>query len=54
MRPLAAAKPHGPESRRGKWDSVISGRLLILKTGPDDHWSHYGPLEPCRALLEAQ
>lgn len=31
---------------------VVTGRLLILKNGPAEHWSHYGPLDVCRSLLE--
>jgi len=31
---------------------VITGRLLILKDGPAVHWSHYGSLETCQALLK--
>jgi hypothetical protein len=31
---------------------VITGRLLILKDGPAEDWSHYGSLEACRALLK--
>ena len=37
----------------GKWDKVITGRLLILKGGPAEHWSHYGPLDACQSLLES-
>lgn len=33
---------------------VITGRLLILKSGPAEHWSHYGPLEACQALLDSR
>jgi hypothetical protein len=46
----------GP-TRRPPWsgsaDRVMTGRLLILKSGPAEHWSHYGPLDVCRALLES-
>ena len=35
----------------GKWDRVITGRLLVLKSGPAEDWSHYGPLDACRSLL---
>jgi Family of unknown function (DUF6152) len=38
----------------GNWDKVITGRLLILKGGPAEHWSHYGPLDACRDLLESE
>jgi hypothetical protein len=38
----------------GNWDRVITGRLLILKGGPAEHWSHYGPLDACRSLLESE
>ena len=38
----------------GQWDRVITGRLLILKGGPAEDWSHYGPLHPCRSLLELE
>jgi hypothetical protein len=38
----------------GTADKVITGRLLILKSGPAEHWSHYGPLDACQALLESQ
>ena len=38
----------------GNWDRVITGRLLILKSGPAEHWSHYGPLDACQALLESE
>jgi hypothetical protein len=38
----------------GKANKVITGRLLILKTGPGEHWSHYGPLEACQTLLQAE
>jgi Family of unknown function (DUF6152) len=31
---------------------VITGRLLILKDGPAEHWSHYGSLASCQALLK--
>jgi hypothetical protein len=43
-----------PEPWWGNWDRVMTGRLLILKTGPAEHWSHYGPLEACQALLESE
>lgn len=33
---------------------VITGRLLILKSGPAEHWSHYGPLDACQSLLESK
>ena len=38
----------------GQWDRVITGRLLILKSGPAEDWSHYGPLHACRSLLELE
>jgi hypothetical protein len=38
----------------GNWDRVITGRLLILKGGPAEHWSHYGPLDACQSLLESE
>jgi hypothetical protein len=38
----------------GKADKVITGRLLILQSGPAEHWSHYGPLDVCHALLESE
>jgi hypothetical protein len=38
----------------GNWDQVITGRLLILKSGPAEHWSHYGPLDACRSLLGSE
>ena len=38
----------------GNWDKVITGRLLILKGGAAEHWSHYGPLPACQALLESE
>jgi hypothetical protein len=31
---------------------VITGRLLILRDGPAEHWSHYGSLETCQTLLK--
>lgn len=37
----------------GNWDKVMTGRLLILKGGPAEHWSHYGPLDACQSLLES-
>lgn len=37
----------------GGADRVITGRLLLLKSGPAEHWSHYGPLEACQSLLES-
>ena len=40
-----------PQPWWGNWDKVMTGRLLILKSGPAEHWSHYGPLEACRSLL---
>jgi hypothetical protein len=46
----------GPPRRPPWWgsaDKVMTGRLLILKSGPAEHWSHYGPLDVCRALLES-
>lgn len=43
-----------PEPWWGKWDRVITGRLLILEGGPAEHWSHYGPIEACRSLLATQ
>jgi hypothetical protein len=38
----------------GKAEKVITGRLLILKSGPAEHWSHYGPLDACQSLLESE
>jgi hypothetical protein len=38
----------------GNWDKVMTGRLLVLKGGPAEHWSHYGPLETCQALLQSE
>lgn len=38
----------------GKAHKVITGRLLLLKSGPAEHWSHYGPLEACQSLLESE
>jgi len=35
----------------GKWDRVVTGRLLILKGGPAEDWSHYGPLNACQSLV---
>lgn len=43
-----------PDPWWGSWHRIITGRLLILKTGPAEHWSHYGPLEACQALLELE
>jgi hypothetical protein len=43
-----------PQPWWGNWDRVITGRLLILKGGPAEHWSHYGPLEACQALLQSE
>jgi hypothetical protein len=43
-----------PQPWWGNWDRVMTGRLLILRTGASEHWSHYGPLEACQALLESQ
>jgi hypothetical protein len=37
----------------GKWNRVITGRLLILKSGPAADWSHYGPLDVCQSLLQS-
>ncbi|HUQ50725.1 MAG TPA: DUF6152 family protein [Gammaproteobacteria bacterium] len=51
---LAAKGLPRPQPWWGNWDKVITGRLLILKGGPAEHWSHYGPLEACQALLESQ
>jgi hypothetical protein len=28
-------------------DRVITARLLLTRDGPNEHWSHYGPLELC-------
>ena len=38
----------------GNSNKVITGRLLILKDGPAEHWSHYGPLDVCQALLNVK
>jgi hypothetical protein len=38
----------------GSWDRVITGRLLILKGGAAVDWSHYGPLDTCKSLLESE
>lgn len=38
----------------GEGMRALTGRLLILKSGPAEHWSRYGPLEPCQALVESQ
>jgi hypothetical protein len=38
----------------GNWDRVITGRLLILKGGPAQDWSHYGSLSACQSLLEPE
>ena len=35
-------------------DRAITGRLLILKGGAAEHWSHYGSLDACKTLLESQ
>lgn len=35
----------------GSADRVITGRLLMLTSGPAEHWSHYGPLAVCQTLL---
>lgn len=46
-----------PRAARASWgdvDKVITGRLLILKGGPAEHWSHYGPLDACQSLLESE
>lgn len=46
----------GPPRRPPWWgsaDKVMTGRLLILKSGPAEHWSHYGPLDVCKTLLES-
>lgn len=32
-------------------NKVLTGRLLILKSGPAEDWSRYGPLDACQALL---
>lgn len=36
----------------GNAGKVITGRLLVLKDGPAEDWSHYGPLDVCQALLK--
>jgi hypothetical protein len=51
---LAARGVPLPQPWWGNWDRVMTGRLLILKTGPAEHWSHYGPLAACQALLESE
>jgi hypothetical protein len=51
---LAARGIALPQPWWGNWDRVITGRLLILKSGPAEHWSHYGPLETCQALLKSE
>lgn len=35
----------------GGVNKVITGRLLVLSSGPAEHWSHYGPLDVCQQLL---
>ena len=47
--PIAAC---GYAPKLGAARRVITGRLLILKNGPAEHWSHYGSLETCQALLK--
>ena len=53
----AARGGTGSDTRRPApawWEGasrVITGRLLILKNGPAEHWSHYGPLDACQSLL---
>jgi hypothetical protein len=51
---LAARGIPRPAPWWGNWDKVLTGRLLILKSGPAEHWSHYGPLDLCQALLESE
>ena len=51
---LAAKGIARPASWWGNWDKIMTGRLLILKSGPAEHWSHYGPLDACRSLLESE
>jgi hypothetical protein len=43
-----------PEPWWGHWDKVMTGRLVILKGGANEDWSHYGPLDACRSLLESE
>jgi hypothetical protein len=50
----ADAQPQSDRPRPPYWkdaDKAITGRLLILPSGPGEHWSHYGPLDVCRELL---
>ena len=47
------ARPRAPAWWEGA-SKVITGRLLILKSGPAEHWSHYGPLDACQSLLESK
>jgi hypothetical protein len=55
--PAASAAPAAnaaPQPAASWWEGagkVITGRLLMLKSGPAEHWSHYGPLDACTALL---
>lgn len=51
---LAAKGIPRPQPWWGNWDRVMTGRLLILKSGPAEDWSHYGPLEACQDLLKAR
>lgn len=48
----------GSSLPRSSWwgtaERVITGRLLILKSGLGENWSVYGPLEACKALLELE
>lgn len=38
----------------GRAQKIITGRLLILGSGPAEHWSHYGSLEACQSALTAE
>lgn len=38
----------------GSAQQFITGRLLVMKNGPQEHWSHYGPLELCQSLMDSQ
>lgn len=52
---ISADGSSGPRpSWWGMAERVITGRLLVLKGGVGENWSVYGPLEPCRTLLELE
>lgn len=38
----------------GSAKKFITGRLVVLKDGPHEHWSHYGPLEVCQDLVKSE